>query len=453
MNRIGDVSASDDILILDEPTLKDLEVFEAASGENSLFHFCNFAVTEGGVKVLKHRMANPWSSAARIRATQAAIKSILEHPTLFSKLPTAYTVNRVEHYSREVLPIVTADSLLEFSIGAFSLWANHDRHYLGILRGVQVGCRLVSGLRLFVREAEQLTLDGELVQLVAAMSALLSDDHLDNVPQNITGARFWKVLRLDQAFRIHHKDTIARLLRIVYEIDALKALAQATENYGFVLPEVKDGVLRVDVEGLVHPFVPNAVPNAVQLNDERHILFLTGPNMAGKTTYLRAFATALYLAQLGMGVPATRFAFVPTRRLFSSFSLSDDLRGGISYFRAEALRVKSVAEALAAGDSVVALMDEPFKGTNVKDAYDASLAILNRFSEKKDCLFMFSSHLIELSERLADAKRIDCRYFEAKEGEGRLQFDYQLRAGVSDQRLGMRVLEEEGVFELLDGAK
>ncbi|MFT5014751.1 MAG: DNA mismatch repair protein MutS, partial [Dinoroseobacter sp.] len=109
-----------------------------------------------------------------------------------------------------------------------------------------------------------------------------------------------------------------------------------------------------------------------------------------------------------------------------------------------------VAQAIADGYRVVALMDEPFKGTNVKDALDASLAILERLATKPDCLFMFSSHLIELSEQLSNKDQIDCRYFEAEEGEGRLSFDYLLREGVSNQRLGMRVLEEEGVFELLD---
>jgi DNA mismatch repair protein MutS len=66
---------------------------------------------------------------------------------------------------------------------------------------------------------------------------------------------------------------------------------------------------------------------------------------------------------------------------------------------------------------------------------------------------MFSSHLIELSDQLTDKSQIDCRYFEADESEGRLRFDYLLRSGVSSQRLGMRVLREEGVFDLLDHGK
>lgn len=241
-----------------------------------------------------------------------------------------------------------------------------------------------------------------------------------------------------------------RLLQLIYEVDALVSMADVTSKYGYVMPSIEEGPLRVQAEGLVHPFVENAVANPVNLDQDHRVLFLTGPNMAGKTTYLRAFATAFYLAHLGMGVPARSFHFVPAQRLFSSISLNDNLRDGVSYFRAEALRVKAIATAIAEGYRVVALMDEPFKGTNVKDAVDASLAILQRFAVKKDCLFMFSSHLIELSEQLNNTGQIDCCYFEAEEGEKRLRFDYTLRRGVSSQRLGMRVLREEGVFSLLD---
>ena len=112
--------------------------------------------------------------------------------------------------------------------------------------------------------------------------------------------------------------------------------------------------------------------------------------------------------------------------------------------------MKAVAQAVADGCRVVAIMDEPFKGTNIKDAFDASLAILRRFAVIEDCLFMVSSHLVELGEQLSAAAPVDYRYFEAEEHEERLRFNYVLHRGVSAQRPGMRVLREEGVFDLLD---
>jgi DNA mismatch repair ATPase MutS len=181
------------------------------------------------------------------------------------------------------------------------------------------------------------------------------------------------------------------------------------------------------------------------------MLFLTGPNMAGKTTYLRSCGIALYLAHLGMGVPARSFRFSPCQRMFTSISVHDNVRSGVSFFRAEALRVKAIAQSLSEGFRVVALLDEPFMGTNLKDALDASRAILESFAHKEGSVFLVSSHLIELGDHMIATGRVDCQHFEAHEHEGRLRFEYLLRPGVSTQRLGMRVLREEGIFMLLEG--
>jgi DNA mismatch repair ATPase MutS len=226
-------------------------------------------------------------------------------------------------------------------------------------------------------------------------------------------------------------------------------MADVTSQSDFTMPVIDDSDTRIQGTGLVHPMLTAAVPNPVALNQSRRLLLLTGPNMAGKTTYLRALLTALYFAHLGMGVPAAEFSFSPLRHLISSISLSDNLSEGVSYFRAEALRVKAIATAVHGGGRTVAIMDEPFKGTNVKDAFDASFAVLEKLAEKTDCLIVVSSHLIELAESLESAETIKYCFFEAEEEGARLSFDYRLKTGVSQQRLGMRVLEEEGVFELL----
>ena len=279
---------------------------------------------------------------------------------------------------------------------------------------------------------------------------MLARPTLAAIPDEDTERRFWQTLRLDQTFRLHEPQTLRRLLEIVYEIDALASLAHATREHALLMPDINPNTVHISAQELVHPLVPNAVANPVELNQQQRLLFLTGPNMAGKTTYLRAVATALYLAHLGMGVPAAQFSFAPVQHLLTAISMSDDLHDGISYFRAEALRIKAVALAIAEGDRVVAIMEEPFKGTNVKDAFDASVAVLGQFSTKQDCLFMVTSHLIEVSEEFGQTMNIDYQYFEAEESAQKLRFDYVLHPGVSSQRLGMRVLREEGIFSLLD---
>lgn len=437
-------------LALDAHTLKDLEVFDTDTGENSLFQFCDVTQTKGGAKALRQRMEKPWSNADHILATQASLIFILEHRKLFASLPSAYITNLVdEHYIHEILPTIVHENIFTFSLDVFMMWADHEKHRFSITRGVQVTCKFFQKLKRFVAQQELSSINGELALLINEMKTLLSRPKFSALPEKDLGRRTWKILRLDQLFRLHEKEAVTRLLHITYEIDALISMADTTKNNQFTMPTVENGPLYVHAEELVHPFVEKAIANPVHLDQTHRTLFLTGPNMAGKTTYLRAIATSLYFAHLGMGVPAKRFRFSPAEKLFATTSLSDDLRGGISYFRAEAYRVKAVAHAVANGERVIALMDEPFKGTNVKDALDASLAILQRFAEIKDCLFMVSSHLIELGEQLSQNQHVDCHFFEAQENEGRLRFDYLLHRGVSSQRLGMRVLREEGVFELL----
>lgn len=439
-------------LVLDNHTLKDLEIFETESDTTatSLFDYCNFTRTEGGAKLLRKRMELPWCEAEAIQTTQQSIAFICEHQEIFAKLP-AYIVQSVESYQREILLGVSKKSRIELVLQGWNIYFNHDRHYRSIVRGVQYTCSVIRGLREFMAYPELDLAPGELDPILKEMRSLLNHSWVQDIPEErVAGSWPWEIFRMDQIFRQEGKDVILRILQLVYEMDALVSLAEATTVHGFTMPRVLAGEVRVEANGLTHPFLEHAVPNAVHLDQQQRVLFLTGPNMAGKTTYLRAVATALYLGHLGMGVPAESFGFVPVERLYSSISLNDDIHAGISYFRAEALRVRAVAESIAEGHKVVAVMDEPFKGTNVKDALDASLAILQRFAKVKDCLFLFSSHLIELDEQLKESNQIKRSHFEARVDGSKLSFDYMLRPGVSDQRLGVRILDEEGVFALLD---
>jgi len=452
-----------EIMWLDVATQEDLNLFGTDGPEpvikpaedhqpdtDSLFGFCNYTRSEGGERVLRRRMQEPWATAERIHNTQQALRFIQVQRDAFATLPAAYVAPNAERYTRDSLPIIKDNNRFEFALSAFSLWANEDRFYIRITRGVELTCRLVRTLREFLGHLDQDLPGGELAPLLLKLQNLLETPALDAIPDEKTDRKFWHTLRLDQIFRWREKPVIDQLFGLVYELDALVALTDATSKNGFVFPELENGPVHISASELSHPFLPDAIANPVELDQNKRVLFLTGPNMAGKTTYLRAVATAIYFAHLGMGVPAQRFRFVPVDCLLTAISLRDDINEGVSFFRAEALRVKAVAEAIAAGRKVVAIMDEPFKGTNVKDAFDASVAILERFASKPECLFMVTSHLIEVSEQLDPSLPISYQYFEAQEARNRLRFDFVLHPGVSSQRLGMRVLKEEGIFELLD---
>ena len=440
-----------DEMIMDAQTYKDLEIFEAEGGGQSVFDLCNVTRTDGGARALRARMKKPFSNPARIRAVQESLAAILDHRLAFERLPSDTVTNAVEKYIHGSLPLVASDNPFEFWLGALEVRFGEVRPWTRIVRGVQSTCAMIRSLRRVLGSVELRAASGEVGRLLGEMRALLERPGLAVVPADDRwDLPSWRILRIDHKLRHAERQAVERLLHLLFEVDALVSMAEIAQRSKFAMPEIVEGPLRIEADEVAHPFIPDAVANPVHLDQDRRMLFLTGPNMAGKTTYLRACGIALYLAHLGMGVPARSFRFSPCQRLFSSITVHDNVRSGVSFFRAEALRVKVIAQAVNDGFKVVALMDEPFKGTNVKDALDASRAILERFAAKQGSLFLVSSHLIELGEQMIATGQVDCRHFEAGELEGRLRFEYVLRPGVSTQRLGMRVLREEGIFELLD---
>lgn len=442
-------------LALDDPTRADLGIQAAEGDAGRLRAFIDRTQTTGGARALASRLNAPSADPGTIRSTQRAVAQLVEAPALLEALPNAYVTTGVERYLRSPLPRITGEGALEFGVGVAALWLDGYRDYSSIVHGVQLTRRLLRGLLAVCEGLEAAGPEGELAMLVSSLRTGLDASGLARARALIASRTVdgplgpWRTLRLDQAFRQHARGAVEALLGHLHALDALRSLAETTRREALVMPELVDGAPFLEADELAHPLVEAGVGNPVALGPQASLLFLTGPNMAGKTTYLRSVATAIYCAQLGMGVRARAFRFAPVDCLHTAFSLHDDLAAGVSYFRAEALRIRAVAEALSRGERVLALLDEPFKGTNVKDAFDASDAVLRRFAAHDACLVICSSHLIELAEPLSRVERVRFRYFQAEESGGRLAFDYRVREGVSEQRLGMRVLREEGVFELL----
>lgn len=441
----------EDRLTVDEETARDLEIFKATGAGPSVFSLLSLTKTDGGSSALRARLKRPWSSAGRIREAQESIRYILAHRAAFDCVPPQVTALGVSEYLNGGLPVETSRNPLVVFVEAMSIRWGEFRHYTLIARGVVHTVKMVRALRRILdASCFPPPIPGELGALLEEMRDLLSRSAFEHMPTaDSWDLPLYTIFALDRGFRGEERETLRRLLRLAYLLDALVALADATRSYGMVIPEVLDGPATVEAEGLFNLFLEHPVPADARLGQPHHMLFVTGPNMAGKSTFLRSLGMALYLAHLGMGVPATRFRFTPFQSLFAALNVSDDIHGGVSFFRTEALRMKAVAEAMNAGRRVVALVDEPFKGTNVKDAVDASWLVLEAFVRARDGLFAVSSHLIELGDALRATGRVTCCRFQAVEKQEGLEFDFTLRSGVSSQRLGMRVLEQEGLVALL----
>ena len=205
----------------------------------------------------------------------------------------------------------------------------------------------------------------------------------------------------------------------------------------------------LDARGLCHPCIPGAVGNDLCMHEQSNVLFLTGANMAGKSTLMKAIGIGMYLAHLGFPVAAGSLSFSVRQGIYSSINVADNISLGYSHFYAEVVRVRQAAEAAASGKRLLLMFDELFKGTNVKDAYDGTLTVTEAFSQYRDCLFIVSTHIIEVGEALAGYSNIHLVYFPTFMEGSRPRYTYKLQEGITADRQGMMIIRNEGILELL----
>jgi Mismatch repair ATPase (MutS family) len=179
-------------------------------------------------------------------------------------------------------------------------------------------------------------------------------------------------------------------------------------------------------------------------------LFLTGANMAGKSTFIKSFGIAIYLAHMGFPVPAEEMSFTVKDGLYTSINVPDNLNLGYSHFYAEVLRVKYVAEEVASKKNLVIIFDELFKGTNVKDAYEATVGVVKAFAQHKNCSYIISTHIIEAGEKLMqECKNFKYVFFPTIMHGNIPRYTYQLTEGITADRHGMMIINNEHIIDII----
>lgn len=427
-------------MLIDRTTLSDLEVYAATDGSAGLFQLIDRTVTSRGRAALRRRFENPSSDLETIRRTQEAVRFFQRHPDVLDI--DHPSLESVEWYLRSNASVSTASPLA----------ARVEQAWMA-LRYRDLLSELADGVRATVDVFSKVS------QVCASLSELDAPPivaepvgRLMAAAEMVRNARSGagSLLRLDRALRTECRAGIEHALDLLAGLDALHAMADATNAFNWVMPELLDSdAFSLDAEGVYHPFVEHAVRNPARLSAGEPMVFLTGPNMAGKTTYLRSVALVVLLGQIGMGVPARRVRFTPVEVLFTSLNPSDNLRAGLSYFLAEVMRVKAAAGILAEGRRALVLFDEVFKGTNVRDALDASTEVILGFTRARRSGFIVSSHLAELAEILESSPAIRFCYFDGDVVQGSPRYTYQLCDGVSDKRFGLVLLRQAGIPELM----
>jgi DNA mismatch repair ATPase MutS len=240
------------------------------------------------------------------------------------------------------------------------------------------------------------------------------------------------------------------LIQIHSQLDAWMSMAKAMRKFNLTFPEFIDSAQPlIQVNAMGHLLLEKPVRYDITLNQDHHFLFLTGANMAGKSTFIKSLGTAVYLAHLGMGVPCTAMKLSLFDGILTNINIQDDITKGESYFYQEVKRIKATVETVNDGKKWLILIDELFKGTNITDAMNCSLQVIRGLLRRRNAVYVLSTHLYEISESLQNESGILFRYFETKIKNDEYSFSYQLREGVSEDKLGMLILKKEGVLDML----
>jgi DNA mismatch repair protein MutS len=251
--------------------------------------------------------------------------------------------------------------------------------------------------------------------------------------------------------RSHFKRSIFELIDIFCKLDAYMSMAIACKKYAFVFPTIEESAQPfVNATGLYHLLLPTPVAYDIGLNKSENFIFLTGANMGGKSTYIKAIGLSVYLAHIGMGVPAKSMHLSLFDGLLSNIQVEDNIFKGQSYFYNEVQRIKKTLEKISDGKNWLILIDELFKGTNIQDAMKCSTAVIEGLIKMKHSLFVLSTHLYEIGDALKQYQNIQFRFFETKMTEEKIEFSYHIKEGISNDRIGYLILKREGVTKLLE---
>ncbi len=244
--------------------------------------------------------------------------------------------------------------------------------------------------------------------------------------------------------------TLQTIARAVAQLDLLAGFAEAALKRNWCKPEFT-AETRLAVVGGRHPVVENELANQAEtfiandclLADDRRLLLITGPNMGGKSTYMRQVALIALLAHIGSYVPADRCLLGPLDRIFTRIGASDDLASGRSTFMVEMTEAAAILHHATAQSLV--LMDEIGRGTSTFDGMALAFAILRHLVEKNRSLTLFATHYFELTRLSHEYSELANVHLGAVEHNDRIVFMHAVEEGPANQSYGIQVAALAGI--------
>ncbi len=434
---------------IDKTTLNDLAVFNGEE-DFTVFSKLNLTLTANGKEQLKKNLGTPLTTIEAINDVQQTLQFILtkekEWPMQISN-GTIMVVQRFYEYNFDPLP----RHVSSFTAQSYKLLHGPD---YSLIKYSFIHCfDFIKGMLLFVQKFLQPDTPAPLKKILEMAAKTLHAEPLKIAERYHTsaGLAIPEQLQMAQFLRYQYKQNMLTLIAIHAQLDAWYGMAVTVKKYQLIFPEfIQSMQPLLQVKGLYHILLPKPIPYDVQMTPESNFLFLTGANMAGKSTFIKAAGTAVFLAHAGMGVPATEMKLTLFDGMLSNINVIDNIAKGESYFYNEVQRIKATITKINDGRKWLILIDELFKGTNVQDAMKCSTVVIEGLLKIKNSLFILSTHLYEIGEQLKVHPNISFNYFETSTANGQLSFNYQLRNGISSDRLGYLILEREGVVKMLE---
>ncbi len=436
---------------IDHQTIGDLKIIGGAR-EKDIYGLFNRTKTRGGSRMLKDMFLYPRSREEEITNRVNTIRYFKEKQMDFPFQSSMF--DTIEHYLGNT-DERTRLSLHEDNLQRkFNNLIGSDTDYQQINKGAIATLSFFVDLKTFLGKlgskgsVNEVNKDVKAIQEILAVPDFGFFNSLDKKPSKLSYA---KTAHYDKLLRFTLNKEIQKLLYHVYGFDVYIAVAEAANLYGFSFAEIEhtDGNL-IELNEVYHPLVPNAVSNSIKIDENNNMVFLTGANMAGKSTFMKTFSIAVFLAHMGFPVPVKSMRFSIQNGMFTTINLADNLNLGLSHFYSEVSRVKKVAESVNKNDRLIVVFDELFRGTNVKDAYDATIAVADAFAGKRNCTFIISTHIIEAGEELKKLRdNIRFLYLPTVMEGNTPRYTYQVEEGITEDRHGMVIINNEKILEIL----
>jgi DNA mismatch repair protein MutS len=239
----------------------------------------------------------------------------------------------------------------------------------------------------------------------------------------------------------------------VAELDLLAGHADLAAGRHYTAPTYGDDwglAIRAGRHPVVEPRVESFIPNDLRLDATRRMLLITGPNMGGKSTYMRQTALIVLLACCGLHVPAEAAVIGPVDQLFTRIGSSDDLAGGRSTFMVEMTETAGILN--HASEQSLVLLDEIGRGTSTFDGVSIAWAVARHLAERTRAMTLFATHYFELTQLAREFRTIANVHLDAVESAGHLTFLHAVEDGPASQSYGIQVAKLAGVPAPVVGA-